>query len=404
MDIYKLLGINRLEAVLNRVNQQPIKENAALCCRDRLNQSGCDLCLRCPVGAVNLESEPFINDELCANCGLCVNLCPTGALEPQPGDDYYLALVKTTVAKSKTASLIFSCLKNKEQLAKEEVTAIELSCLARLNETILLGAAAFGLKQAWLLTTHCSNCSLASSLEFVRKVAHQCEQLLKGYGLNLKISLTPQLPSESQVVFKEVTTVKKEISSYSRRELFTNLGRQLLASGIDYTESKWQEFKENMTGPKTPEFTYKLPRKRQLFLAVINKLEKESHLNGAVPANPFFYSYALDASKCNFCLNCVKFCPTKALTLTKTENGGYLSLVWPSCVGCHLCVQVCLPQALTKKEEVLSLKQNKRHILVKFTENKCQECKQPFLTANKEQERCFFCQYRRAKLQDDFLG
>lgn len=404
MDIYKLLGINRLEAVLNRVNQQPIKENTALCCRDRLNQSGCDLCLKCPVGAVNLQSEPFINDELCVNCNLCVNLCPTGALEPKLGDDYYLALIKTTITKSKSSTAVFSCAKSKAQLEGQELTLIELPCLARLNETLLVGAATFGLKLAWLLTAKCLDCPLASILEFVEKLASQCEQLLKGYGLTLKISLTSELTLGSQDVFNEVAQVKKDISAYSRRELFTNLGRQLLATGVDYTESKWQEFKENISSPKTPGFAYKLPRKRELFLAVINKLEKEHQLNGAVPVNPFFYSYKLEAAKCNFCLNCVKFCPTKALTLTKTETGGYLSLTWPYCVGCNLCVQVCLPQALTKKEEALSLRQNKRHILVEFTESKCQECKQPFLSANKEQERCFFCQQRRAKLQDDFWG
>jgi len=404
MDIYKLLGINRLEAVLNRVNRQPIKENIALCCRDRLNQSGCDLCLKCPVGAINLQSEPFINDELCLNCGLCVNLCPTGVFEPQPGDDYYLALIKTTVAKRKSSTAVFSCAKSKEQTEGQELTAIELPCLARLNETVFIGAASFGLKLAWLFTANCQNCSLASGLTFLEKLAYQSEQLVKGYGLNLKIVFSSQLPPESKTATNQVDQVKKDISAYSRRELFTNLGRQLLATGIDYTESKWQEFKENMSGPKTPEFSYKLPRKRELFLAVINKLEKESQLNGSVPANPFFYSYTLDAAKCNFCLNCVKFCPTKALALTKTETGGYLSLAWPYCVGCNLCVQVCLPQAITKKEEVLSLKQNKRHTLVEFTQSKCKECKQQFLTVNKEQEYCFFCQHRRTKLQDDYWG
>lgn len=404
MDIYKLLGINRLEAVLNRVNRKPIKEDPSLCCRDRLHGSGCALCLKCPVGAINLDREPFLDEDTCLHCGLCATLCPTGVFTPEPGDDYYLAIIKSTLVKSKAdqeqTALVFHCSKAAH---KDELKAnIELPCLARLNETLFLGSANFGVSTVWLLTANCSDCPLGSCLETLKELAAKSKQVVKGYGLNFKIIFSSEPPQFNQEASR-ADDVKKDVSAYSRRELFTQLGRQVVASGIEYTESKWQELKENMRGPAVPEFAYKVPRKRELLLAVLNSLEKQRQVNGNQPLNPFLYFYDIDASRCNFCFNCVKFCPTKALRLAANEDGGHLVLVWPYCVGCNLCTQVCLTNAITAKQSALSLKEKKFKVLISFQESKCEECKQPFYTVNLDQKRCFFCEQRRAKLQDDFF-
>lgn len=48
---------------------------------------GCGVCLPvCPVGALSLDDENkvVINKEICTKCGACIQVCPAGAVKPGP--------------------------------------------------------------------------------------------------------------------------------------------------------------------------------------------------------------------------------------------------------------------------------------------------------------------------------
>ncbi|MDW7684095.1 MAG: 4Fe-4S binding protein [Bacillota bacterium] len=44
--------------------------------------AGCRVRQECPIGAVSeIDGELYINMDVCRGCGLCVKVCPRGAVE-----------------------------------------------------------------------------------------------------------------------------------------------------------------------------------------------------------------------------------------------------------------------------------------------------------------------------------
>jgi ferredoxin len=88
----------------------------------------------------------------------------------------------------------------------------------------------------------------------------------------------------------------------------------------------------------------------------------------------FTSSKTLDAKTCTGCMACVTACPTGALTSSRLRET--IRFDGSRCVKCHLCHDVCEPDALTLADEldVAAFLEFAPKTLVKLTMVQCGEC------------------------------
>ena len=174
-----------------------------------------------------------------------------------------------------------------------------------------------------------------------------------------------------------------------------------MAGGLGLAEGKIDRLANVFDPPSNEYFTYRLPRRRELFLRLTKKVggpEKKVILADGLS----LYGLELDQHLCNFCGNCAAFCPTKALELDSKEQTAELRFTLSRCLACDLCLDVCGPGALKVNPQIDlgDIFTERTASLSEQQYYKCEKCKQSFASAV-ERELCDFCRLREEKLQDD---
>ena len=106
-----------------------------------------------------------MDPEACTGCGLRASVCPTGALETQAPTN--LALLQRVVERAtEEDSLAFTCTRYLEARGKAAEAGVQVNCLGRLDESILVGAVAWGAKDLPLVDGACQGCPAGTSLPF----------------------------------------------------------------------------------------------------------------------------------------------------------------------------------------------------------------------------------------------
>ena len=79
-----------------------------------------------------------------------------------------------------------------------------------------------------------------------------------------------------------------------------------------------------------------------------------------VPRNRIDWSPRLDYSKCNYCMECVKFCPHKVYEVRENEEIKLVVKNPDNCVVfCRACGKTCGPDAITFPDKVETTKKIK---------------------------------------------
>ena len=204
-------------------------------------------------------------------------------------------------------------------------------------------------------------------IDFISGDCHQCDiskckdhlfveiETLK----NVLILLGKDMPiininkAEDYKEFKHINQRPlKDNTFVTRREMFGLLKKRAkdsLGSSFSMLENKNDQqmvIAEN----------YRLPKKRQLLLDLLerinkkkpNKLEKKANLSILG-----FTEILIDAEKCTKCKVCTKICPTGALFAKCNEKGdSQIFFIAAYCVNCELCEISCLNNAISKTEVV----------------------------------------------------
>jgi len=394
LDINKILGLDKVEKFLSRFEKLPLRVYPGQCTGKRGDQErSCRLCFDvCPHGAITLNDEVSVDAEKCDGCGFCANVCPSGAFEPLTTDDYLLAHIKPLAEKD--SMIAFNCPKTKARHGDQ--AAVELACLGRLNEVLLIGASVFGAKRLWLDTSVCLGCELEPGLVQAHKAVDNSQTILTAFSRKLEVDFTSERPAGWRV--KSQPQALKDIGSSTRRELFAGLYRQALVGGAELISNRLEPIFGSEE--KLP-LDYRLPRRRELLLMLVRKLGSPSRerVNGAGLS---FTNMTIN-DDCTFCGNCSLFCPTKALEEEKDSERGKIAFALPKCTKCNLCKVVCPTRAIAFTDDfpAVELISDSSRELIDFKIVKCKKCQQPFGAKSSDKTICPFCEQRQAKLKDD---
>jgi ferredoxin len=272
------------------------------CIAAKQSVAACHVCKDvCPHEAITLKRFVEIDDVDCTGCGLCVQSCPSQALESkvnfQPG-----APVKCSQVKG---------------------SAQGVQCLGRLSATDLLRLV--GTKnKVTLVRNDCANCKIGTEeiLEVLEQNTSEAKMLADFRKRELSF----------EILQHEKYDATDNPDKISRRELLRGGFRSLQTTAAD------------ALAPLDPGDAKEvsLPKEMQRQYAVIEGAKPEPAQNV-----PWVLPRVKDG--CIMCPVCTNVCPTKAFSRDfkpkdkeGNELGGSVLMLEPDhCNGCNACVKAC---------------------------------------------------------------
>ncbi|MGH7394295.1 MAG: ATP-binding protein, partial [Candidatus Methylomirabilales bacterium] len=154
-----MVSFDVLEQFVQRFEQPPATVNAAACTREMTFLSRCQRCVEaCPHEAIDLRGGVKVLPA-CTGCGACLTVCPTDAYR-LPESSLGETLAQVERAARATGSALLTCARSRVTGQADAV----LPCLARAEETLLLGAFAAGAREVTLVRGPCEGCENAPAM------------------------------------------------------------------------------------------------------------------------------------------------------------------------------------------------------------------------------------------------
>ncbi|MDZ7703412.1 MAG: 4Fe-4S binding protein [Trueperaceae bacterium] len=306
-----------LERLMNLIvrasNIQP-HYTAEHCIAVKKSMGGCTVCEDvCPHDAITIGREVRIDDIDCTGCGLCVQACPSQALNSsvqyQPGAPLRCSQVKGT--------------------------AQSVQCLTRLQTSDLLRLAGRGDKVT-LVRSDCAACPIGSAA--VPGVLDEALERAKQYATLRERTL------ETQVLVLEKYDTTDNPETVSRRDLL---------------RGSWRGMQRGMSdalapldpGQEVDEDDERVPLPQEL-----QRQYRFLEIADLAPEEPVPWVLPRVAEGCIMCPVCTNVCPTQAfwrdLEPASTGSGGVLRLEPERCNGCDACVRSCPVRVISLDNEV----------------------------------------------------
>jgi len=349
------LGLDQLVDVLTRLESRAIRVYPRQCAKLRHRRSTCTLCADyCPVQAITWGESLQVDPDKCTGCGICAAVCPTGALEAQNPTNVELLTRIQGLAKE-GASTAFACPKYLEARGGDANRFLQVNCLGRLDESVLVGAVSLGAQTIWLLDGACQECPYAAGRTVAEQALQRANALLQACGVPQRIFIGPQVPLGPRTAPRPSAP-----EGISRRDFFTLLTRQAVKTtvvAVDSVLGGQGAQDEEKQPPKKGELPVRLPAKRRLILAALRRLGKPvvASFTGGGPFGPaqgeLWAQFGFQEA-CTGCQMCAFFCPTGALS--KVEEGGKVGVAFriSQCTNCRLCQDICYKEAVVLSSAV----------------------------------------------------
>lgn len=310
------------DAVMNLTDPRP-NYVGERCLLEKNAVGGCDKCaVACPHEAIVLGLKPEVLEN-CTGCGLCVQVCPSGALEY----DLTRPLMQlknqgTTHSSASAEERVSSSLKCSKVVGE----SASIDCLGRITPAMLLASSAWG-QELTLLHNDCANCKLGGAT--VPEVLENVIAIAQEYKKNLA---QPELAV--QVIQTQAdNTSPTSAPALSRRAALRSFGRNTRDSTAKLIPERI------LPGVDTKPEAQQIPdewlwRKKALRPAP----EPQTLQYWVVPS--------VDEN-CIFCPVCQNVCPTSAVTREREMDGTWkIRLEVQACTGCNACVTSCPPTAM----------------------------------------------------------
>jgi Pyruvate/2-oxoacid:ferredoxin oxidoreductase delta subunit len=328
---------------------QAVSVKAERCNRMCHKNAKCNLCeTNCPANAIKVGpvgTKINIQWDICTYCGICINICPTGVYSVR--EMSHSAFLNIYLKELTSDGILrLSCKKYKTD-------ASLLECLGILGLSELLYFYTHGADTIELIFPDCADCENKFGRDIINDEIVELEGLASCFEYLIGTVIES---SEKRIILRfphsfersAQTSERKQTAesvAVSRREVFSlvrnNIKDRALRSAVLLTP---QEIPS-----KTPFRSEKeLPAKRRIFIQALNCLGRLR--KNMVPVGAYFFNQSIDASICNMCKICVRFCHSGAL---HTKDELKTVMFTPAyCTSCGLCLISCYQKAIKKEKEL----------------------------------------------------
>lgn len=369
--------IGSLTAMLASIESDKIAVHGERCVSVRNRNADCLRCVQaCTTGALAYRSnELHVEADRCIGCGTCATACPTCAIEiRQPTDEELTASIKQAIASSKghpviaceqalaaaSSRTVQRCERggmNRRERSDgplDAVQVVEVPCLGRIDESALVGIAAYGAFDATLACGACESCVYAPGGTMVREVVESACNLLAAFGGAMPIELVDELPDRVLCRDRPPTASRRGRAEpgVSRRSFFraakdgsARVAGEVLSpmvsahgGGSGIPESAAYR-KVSVDGT----LSHFVPSRR---VRLYNYLKHVGEPVADSVDSRIIGTVSIDPDRCSSCRMCAVFCPTGAIV--KLDEGAAFGIVHrPSaCMQCRLCESICPESAI----------------------------------------------------------
>ena len=349
--------VDGLLAMLGAIEGDALAVHDERCISVRNRNADCLRCAEaCTSGAITYrDNDLHVEPDNCIGCGSCATACPTCAIEiKKPSDEELTAAVKRSIVATKGHPVI-AC-ETALRAAGEEPDAgrlVEVPCLGRVDESLLVGVAAYKAFDVTLVCGACEECPHAPGGTLMREVAASASNMLRAFGSTMPVTVTDAFPAHVHVpggagaagdgvsrrdfLHAAKDTTKQAASAAVSQELAAHLGQQ------EPVPAAYRKVGQDGT------LSHFVPSRRVRLYNYLQHVgqpvadEVDSRVIGAV---------SIDAEACSSCRMCAVFCPTAAIR--KLDEDGAFGIVHrPSaCMQCRLCERICPESAITVSSTV----------------------------------------------------
>lgn len=320
------------------------------CVAVRNRNAKCRKCVdACPVeGALSVGGNKLeFNMTFCVSCGACTAACPTEALSPTKPLDADLAEEAARACERTGERAVFACARISSRGIGNPEKYVEVPCLARMEETLLLELAAQGVDSVVLVDGTCRTCKYRYVSQGIDDVVDSTNSLLAAWGSDARVERASAFPEEA--LLHEGDAV--EIGA-SRRAFFAR-GRDKAKEGARSTVLKALK-----NGERIPTLKERLKIAENGALPQFDAVRRPHALDALDRIGPaceeevftrLWGRVEIDYEACNGCVMCTVFCPTGALSRSEEpcEGGVFLEFSTSDCVQCDSCADICLKKCLT---------------------------------------------------------
>ena len=280
-----------------------------LCHYTKSSETGCKACLgSCRYGAIGIKDNRINIDPFsCTECGCCVSVCPTGALQNQKlSDQSFIEFFRTFPLEQNSAVVIGSAMDLNRSWWRNELSSFERTCFMEFPQSDAL-----------------------TLMHLLFLIAHGSNRVVILSSSDSKDSNLKKTADEANLICQRITGAKGLIS-VARPE---DLGVELVQS-VSYEPSF------------TPYRDLGFVNRRKKLSSILQFLSglAESDLSLGPGEVRFIGTITCDQDLCTQCLACLNSCKIESLS----ADSASLSLCWSGglCIGCQSCVEACPETAL----------------------------------------------------------
>ena len=335
--------------LLEKLQSADITVHQNRCAVVRNRNATCMKCAEvCTSGCISYnDNELIVSPEKCIGCGTCATVCPTCALEAHRPNDAELLHRCIQAMRAADGEVVIACeqIVNAAEGLLDLEKVVPVTCLGRVEESLLVTLAVAGAKHVSLVEGKCASCEHATGFHMAEQVRDTANTLLETWNSDTRIDLVSKFPHQ-------VRLEGKSSFDAGKRRFFAEVGSEAKAAAgttADYAvketlgieekpESRFQKVMEDGTLP------HFIPDRRELLL---NSLSSLGEPQDVMIETRLWGHVIIDPDKCNSCQMCATFCPTGAISKFTDEDGTFGVEHFPGdCVKCRCCESICSVGAL----------------------------------------------------------